>query len=261
MNVLRNGLLLQEDESVERLLHNGLSLYEVFRVFHGHVIFQEDNIARLANSIRKAGWDIPLSSLDIAVKLEQLIRVEKIVEGNIKYVLCSTARGVDEYMYRIPHNYPNEADYREGVPVVTLRASRENAEIKYIHSELREVTNQLIHEQGVYEVLLIDKDEYITEGSRSNVFFIRENKLYTAPLPHVLPGTTRKRVLELCMAENIPVIEQRVAYPDIRLMQAAFLTGTSPLVLPIRQIDRLTMLDAHDPLLQRLMERYFSLLH
>ncbi len=50
------------------------------------------------------------------------------------------------------------------------------------------MTNKIIQEQGVAEVLLIDGDNCITEGSRSNVFFIRDNVFYTAPLPHVLAG-------------------------------------------------------------------------
>jgi branched-chain amino acid aminotransferase len=260
MNVLYNGHLLPlEGNFSEELLHDGLSLYEVFRVYKGHVIFLEDNIERLKNSMRKSGWDFPISAPEIATKLELLIREERIAEGNIKYVSHATAKGIEEYIYQIPHSYPNEEDYRRGVKVMTLHASRDNAEVKYIHPELRETTNQLIHTHNVYEVLLIDKHECITEGSRSNVFFIQENKLYTAPLPRVLPGTTRKRVIELCREEGIPVIEQCVAYAGIHLARAAFLTGTSPLVLPVRQIDGIE-LDPRDPLLRRVMTRYLSLL-
>jgi branched-chain amino acid aminotransferase len=259
MNILYNGQLSRKEEFSEASLHDGLSLYEVFRVYKGRVIFLEDNIERLENSARKSGWNIPISAPEIAAKLDTLIRAEQIAEGNIKYVLHATARGIEEYIYQIPHNYPSENDYRDGVKVMTLHASRDNAEVKYIHPELREKTNQLIHAHDIYEVLLIDKHEDVTEGSRSNVFFIREGQLHTAPLPSVLPGTTRKRVIELCREENIPVIERRVTYAELPLARAAFLTGTSPLVLPVRQIDRIT-LDPHDQLLRRVMTRYLSML-
>ena len=137
---------------------------------------------------------------------------------------------------------------------------RENAEVKYINSGLREMTNKIIGEQGVHEVLLIDEENFITEGSRSNVFFIKDNTLFTAPLPHVLPGTSRKRVLIICQENNIRVEEKRVAYKDLSTYEAAFITGTSPLVLPILHIDNITF-DPHHPLLVRVMEYYFDLLN
>ena len=99
----------------------------------------------------------------------------------------------------------------------------------------------------------------MTEGSRSNVFFVRDNVFYTAPLPHVLPGTSRKRVLNICQEEGMTVVEQRVNYKDIASYQAAFITGTSPLVLPIAHIDGIAF-DPHHPLLVKVMEHYFNLL-
>ncbi|MDR0766284.1 MAG: aminotransferase class IV [Odoribacteraceae bacterium] len=258
MNVLHDGKLAREDNSPEKRLHDGTSIYEVFRVLDGRVIFPEDNIARLEHSTRKHGWDFRVSPGEIAGKLERLIRLDKITEGNIKYVLHDAGQGVEEYVYQIPHDYPAEAEYREGVKVITLEATRDNAEVKYMHPGLRSTTDRLIREHGAREVLLVDGEGYITEGSRSNVFFVREGRLYTAPLPRVLPGTTRKRVLASCAAGGIPVVEQRVALADVTRVQAAFLTGTSLLVLPVRQIDGVT-LDVRDPLLRLVMSRYLSL--
>jgi branched-chain amino acid aminotransferase len=260
MNVLYNGhLSREENEFPGTRFRDGISLYEVFRILNGHVLFLEDNIARLGNSICKSGWTGIAMPAGIAGRLERLIRENGIVEGNIKYVLHAAGHGVDEYIYQIPHDYPTEKNYQDGVDVISLHASRDNAEVKYLHAGLRERTDQIIRAQGVYEVLLVDKHEYFTEGSRSNVFFIREDTLYTAPLPHVLPGTTRKRVIEICREEGIPVVEQRVALADARHVQAAFLTGTSPLVLPIRRMDEVRW-NPRNPLLRRVMTRYFSLL-
>ena len=192
-------------------------------------------------------------------KLNRLIQLEHIKEGNIKYVLRLTPSGVDEYVYQIPHSYPPEEAYEQGVDTVTLRAMRENAEVKYINSNLRETTNAIIKEKNVYEVLLVDDDDCITEGSRSNVFFVQGDTLRTAPLPYVLPGTSRKRVLALCEKDHIPVIERKVNLRELSSFDAAFITGTSPLVLPIRRIDDQLFNPSH-PLLKRVMDAYFQLL-
>lgn len=257
--MLYNNVPLEKRLFSEDILNTGLSLYEVCRVFRGNVIFWEDNLLRLENSIRKSNVNIDIHSLHIKEKLEHLIHLEGIKEGNLKYVLHITSGKIDEYIYQIQHSYPTEEDYRSGVDTITYHAMRDNAEIKYINPHLRETTNELIRSHGVYEILLIDRDECITEGSRSNVFFIRDNTFYTTPIPYVLPGTSRKRVLEICQQENILVVEKRIPCADLKNFDTAFITGTSPLVLPIRKIDHLFFNPDH-PLLRKVMERYFSLL-
>lgn len=257
--MLYNNKPIDNKEYSEEILNQGLSLYEVCRVFRGKVIFVNDNLLRLDNSIKKSGLNLDILALHVEEKLNRLIQLENIKEGNIKYVLHITSSGMDEYVYQIKHTYPTEEAYEQGVVTVTCRAVRENAEVKYINSGLREMTNRIIHEQGIYEVLLVDQDECITEGSRSNVFFIKNDTLFTAPVPYVLPGTSRKRVLQICKDDHIPVVENRVMYNELMSFDAVFLTGTSPLVLPVASIDKYAFNPRH-PLLQRVMDHYFNLL-
>ena len=145
------------------------------------------------------------------------------------------------------------------LPTLTYSAMRENPGVKYINTDLRTRTNRLIKQKQVYEVLLVDKEGYITEGSRSNVFFIGDNVIFTAPLEYVLPGTSRKRVFDICHKHRFPIIEKRIPVSELARYDAAFLSGTSPLILPINRIDELRF-DPGLPLLQELMKYYFRLL-
>ena len=257
--ILRNNQPISGDEFSEEILNHGLSIYEVCRVFRGKVIFLDDNLARLANSIKKSGIELDIDALHVEEKLDRLIQLEHIKEGNIKYVLHLTSAGAEEYVYQIPHSYPPEEAYEHGVDTVTLRAMRPNAEVKYINADLRQTTNAIIKERGVYEVLLVDNDGCVTEGSRSNECFVKGDSHHTAPLPYVLPGTSRKRVLSLCAGLHVPVVEEKVRLDELPHFDAAFITGTSPLVLPIRRVDTLPF-DPANPLLRRIMESYFRLL-
>ena len=224
---------IDNKEYSEDILNEGRSIYEVCRVFRGKVIFLNDNLLRLDNSIKKSNIAIDLNSLHVADQLNRLIQLENIKEGNIKYVIRVTPTGIEQYVYQIKHSYPTEEAYQHGVDTVTCHAIRENAEVKYINSGLREMTNKII---------------------------IRDNVFYTAPLPHVLPGTSRKRVLNICQENGLTVVEQRVNYKDIATYQAAFITGTSPLVLPIAHIDGIAF-DPRHLLLVKVMEHYFNLLN
>lgn len=257
--VLINNQSNENNAFSTKIIESGLSIYEVIRVFEGHPIFLRDNLVRLANSLTKSNIDIDVESLNIPEKLRHFISLENMTEGNIKYVLHFTSQHPDEYIFRIPHSYPTEIQYRDGVPTMTLQAMRENPEVKYINADLRTQTNQLIQENHVYEVLLVDKDGFITEGSRSNVFFIKGETLYTSPLQYVLPGTSRKRVFDLCKANHIQVIEERIDCNKLNEYDIAFITGTSPLILPINRIDNIRY-NTNNDFLHRLMKSYFALL-
>jgi branched-chain amino acid aminotransferase len=166
---------------------------------------------------------------------------------------------MDEYLFQIPHNYPTAQNYQEGINTITYESIRENPGVKYVNDTLRTLTNQLIQKHHVYEVLLVDHEGYITEGSRSNVFFIKDNTLYTSPIEYVLPGTSRKRVFDICREYQLPIVEQRIAKNSLHEFDVAFLTGTSPLILPINQIDTIHY-DVNLPFLRQLMDHYFALL-
>lgn len=257
--ILINNTAIEKDDFSEQIFENSLSIYEVVRVFKGRPIFLSDNLQRLDNSLKKSNIHMNVKSLNIPEKLKHFIDLSHITEGNLKYVLHFKQAQPDEYIFQIPHSYPTARDYEQGVATMTYPAVRENPEIKYINADLRTLANRLMHDNQVYEILLVDRNGFITEGSRSNVFFIKGNVLYTAPVEYVLPGTSRKRVIEICKICQCPVEEKQIALSGLSGYDAAFLSGTSPLILPIHRIDNL-YLDPKNQLLQKLMKQYFTLL-
>ena len=257
--ILFNNTVYDTEKFSEKIFENGLSIYEVIRIFNGHPIFLSDNLIRLNNSLKKSNIDIQAESLNIPEKLNRLISLEHITEGNLKYVLHFTICKTDEYIFQIPHTYPDAKEYRNGVPVITCRAVRENPEIKYINTDLRTLTNRLIRQNQVYEVLLVDRENCITEGSRSNVFFIKGETLFTSPAEYVLPGTSRKRVFDICHKHHFQVVEKRITCTELPEYDAVFLTGTSPLILPVNRIDKICYSVNHC-FLRHIMDCYFALL-
>ncbi|MFA5420230.1 MAG: aminotransferase class IV, partial [Bacteroidales bacterium] len=95
----------------------------------------------------------------------------------------------------------------------------------------------------------------ITEGSRSNVFFIKENELFTAKVNSVLPGVTRAIVIQIIRALRFQLHETDIDVRDLPKFQSAFLTGTSPGILPIQSID-VFLLTIDHPLLRQLFAAY-----
>ena len=99
----------------------------------------------------------------------------------------------------------------------------------------------------------------ITEGSRSNVFFVNGNKFYTAPASKVLVGVTRTKVIECIDELDFTVIEEAVLASQTGMFDAVFLTGTSPKVLPVNSIDSIHF-EVKNIFVEQLMAKYNSMI-
>lgn len=88
-----------------------------------------------------------------------------------------------------------------------------------------------------HEVLLMDANGNVAEGSGENVFFVKGGALHTPRLGMILPGITRATVMEIARDEGIAVIERDIRPEDAFAAAEAFFTGTAAEVTPIRSID------------------------
>ena len=78
----------------------------------------------------------------------------------------------------------------------------------------------------------------IAEGSVSNVFAVRDSTLVTPSLEgSVLPGITRRVVLELAADAGIPVAERSLTLRDLRTAEECFLTNTTWEIRPVGELD------------------------
>lgn len=215
------------------------AIYEVLRIIDSVPMFLEQHIERMNRSAYLAGLEVTFSIDQISHAIRKLATANSIVAGNVKLVLPISPKTDADAMlaFFIPHSYPNKLMHVEGVEMLSLRAGRPNPNAKITNALLRAQANQLITVNAVYEVLLINEQELITEGSRSNIFFIHDNCVITPPENLVLPGITRNHVIEICNENQIPFSERNIHYSELGSFSAAFITGTSPKVLPVQRID------------------------
>lgn len=92
--------------------------------------------------------------------------------------------------------------------------------------------------KGGYEVIMLSPEGHVTEGSTSNVFWVRDGTLYTPSVAAgVLPGVTRAIVLGL--AKRLGVSVARGLFPVEGLLEAdeVFLTATIKQIVLVRRID------------------------
>jgi D-alanine transaminase len=95
---------------------------------------------------------------------------------------------------------------------------------------------QEAHDRGFSEVCFV-RDGFVTEGAHSNIFFVRDEKLYTHPETcDILSGITRKNVISIAVANGITVVEEAVAADMIPYMNEAFFCSTTSEIIPAVRI-------------------------
>lgn len=104
----------------------------------------------------------------------------------------------------------------------------------YVNSIL---ASQEAKDKGFDEAFLLDMHDHLAEGPGANVFFEKDDVLYTPQPGHILAGITRATVLEICEDLNIEVKEGAFTLADIKQADAAFFCGTAAEVIGWKSLD------------------------
>jgi len=215
-----------------------VSFYEVIRTRKGVPLFFDDHMKRLKEGI-STRYDLKDDITELITGgLDTLVRQEAFTEINVRITVSFIGQEYSVHICYIASSYPDEETFRHGVPLIFYRAERLDPGVKLLNNRLRVSVNEALTRKRAYEALLVNKEGFITEGSRSNVFFVNEEGiLYTAPDSMVLPGITRKYIIDICRKEGYNLVFEAVKESYLQDFKSVFLTGTSPMVLPVKSID------------------------
>ena len=224
-------------------------IYEVIRVIDSRPVFCEEHFARMIKSNNNTGFNCTLEQLED--EIAKLVKLNDVHDCNIKVVLA----GDDFYVFFIKSHYPDEAYHLKGARVVTADIERNNPNAKIFNRSYRSHSDDIMQSNNVWEVLLVNRSGQITEGSKSNVFFVKDKEIYTAPNDMILLGITRTKVIESISELGLTLHFQPILRNELRSCDSAFLTGTSIDVFKINRIDDIDF-NIDDALVDAIAERY-----
>ena len=253
-----NNLIRAQKDFDDYYLKAGKSFYEVLRLIDGCCLFLEDHFERLENSLRIFSIDYKIDYEHITNNISELISNNNIIHGNIKLIINFNEirkKKPDVLVYFVRHKYPSSAQYRHGIDASLLTMERIMPNAKYINDDAITDANRELPDRNIYETLLVNEEGLLTEGSKSNVFFIKDDTIFTSPVEKVLPGITRKYVICICNEQNIRLIEQDISISDLNKYSTVFLSGTSAKILPVKRINDL-FFQVNNNILKKIMKTY-----
>ena len=250
--VYLNGQFLPKDQALispdDRGFLFGDSVYEVARWYGGYFFALPGHTGRFRRSMKETNmvWK------DEA-KLEEIF--EELIERNglgadCAIVYFQATRGVAPRNHAFPdppvkptiygfarrHNINTLAAER-GVAIWLTPDPRWNrCDLKTTALIANVLPYQEAHDQGFAEVCFV-RNGFVTEGAHSNIFFVRNEALYTHPENNdILSGITRKNIISVARANDVSVVEEAVATDMIPYMNEAFICNTTGEIVPVTRI-------------------------
>jgi len=277
-----NGDLVHRDEAKISVYDSGFMLgdgmWEGMRLYNGKWAFFEEHMDRLFDSCKAVSLDIGMNRQDIADALAKTAEANKMTED--VHCRLMITRGVKSKPFQHPslsrsgptvviimeHSKPVDSLQNKGIRLATVpqvRGLPTSQDAKYnSHSKLNCVIACLQAEQaGADEGLMLDPHGFVNTTNACNFFIVRKGEVWTSTGDYCMNGVTRRKVIDLCKANDIPVFEKNYSLYEAVSADEAFLTGTFGAQTPVAEIDGKPIgnPDGDRPVIRRIRALYKAL--
>lgn len=255
--VLFNNEIVERSKCVDiedRGYQFGDGVYEVVGVYSGKPMLMDEHLKRLERSAKEIQLNLPYTMPELKRQLTQLATQNQLEEG---IIYLQVSRGASPRWHEFPEG---------NIPAVTVAYTREEErmtdiednggtavlteDIRWLRCDIKSLNllpnvlaKQKAVENNAVEAIL-HRGDTVTEASASNVFIVKNDKVYTHPANHyILNGITRQKILELCSKHNIPVVEETFTVKQLLEADEVFVTATKSDIIPILKVDDHTIAD------------------
>ncbi|WP_226002648.1 aminotransferase class IV [Paenibacillus sp. BJ-4] len=254
-----NGVLTEAAKAVIHVSDHGflygMGLFETFRTYKGVPFLLDRHLHRLAEGCRMLGIPFQPDEERLTGHIQGLMVANGLDEAYIRYTVSA-----GEEVLGLPsgdYTRPNHILFVKPLPSTNtqageptspsalqlLRTPRNTPEgeirLKSLHymnnilakRELQQYTAAVQHKA---EGMMLTANGFLAEGMVSNLFFVRQDTLYTPDLSTgILPGITREFVLELAQLRGIPYEQGLYRWDELQQADEIFMTNSIQEIRPV----------------------------
>lgn len=253
----------------------GDGIFDVVSCWQGVIFKLDHHIDRLFDSLRAARLETTLSREGWREAIIETVRRNALKDASIRFIVTrGVPQGVvadprvmtpTEIVWAAPYIFlANEQDRARGVRMMisaTRGFSPDTLDPRFKCFD--RLASQLVRlealEAGYDDAIWLDSQGYVAEAAASNVFMVKQGKLYT-PASGILRGITRETFCELAETAGIEVCEKNITAFDLYAADEVFTTSTAGGALAVREISGRHMPNpTPGPITTQLDEMYWAL--
>lgn len=251
--IFLDGAFLAEEDARISVMDRGFlfgdAIYEVTAMVDGHLIDNDLHLARLKRSLAEIGIEMPMPAEKIRDMQVELVRRNGMTDGTI---YLQVSRGVAERSFLFSAELrPTFVAFTQAKKLYDTPAQRDGISVdlqpdpRWNRRDIKTVMllgQVLAKDRGTakgFGDVWLHEEGHVTEGASSTAFIVtKDGRIVTRPNSHaILPGCTRRAVLDLIAQEDDLVFEERpITLEELGEVAEAFLTSASSLVTPVTRI-------------------------
>lgn len=249
-------LLPRKDAKVsvfDSVVQGGDAVWEGLRLYERGVFLLDRHLMRLQESAKALMFDKVPDNKTIKKALKETLEANDMLKDvHIRLTLTRGEKitsGMDPRLNQkgctliiLPEWKPPVYDNEHGITVITSTIRRNNPSFldsKIHHNNLLNNIQAKIQANiaGVDAALMLDYFGFAAELNGTNIFMVKDDKVYTPFADACLHGITRRLIIELCESHDIPVFEKNISLTELYNADEVFCTGTMGELTPIIKID------------------------
>lgn len=217
----------------------GYAVFDFFRTARGRALFLEAHLDRLEHSCREMRLELPFTRGELEALLAELMDRNRMPDSGIR-ITVTGGEPADGYSVSTPNVLITQQplavpDDPSPVRLVTYDHRRQLPHVKTIDYLMAVWLRPWIAAQGADDVLY-HTGGVLTECPRSSIFLVTADDALVTPASGILPGITRRRVLEAARP-HLPVVERALGLEELRGAREVFITSTSRQIVPVSAVD------------------------
>ncbi|NNG05296.1 MAG: D-amino acid aminotransferase [Inquilinus sp.] len=253
-----DGRLVPKAEATVSVYDSGFMLgdgvWEGLRLYGGRFAFLGEHLDRLFEAAKAIDLDIGRTRDEVAAALDETARANGMADD--AHVRLMVTRGRKAKPFQDPrlsihgptmviiaeHSAASAETVGRGLSLFTVPQVRglpmsQDPKLNS-HSKLNCIL-ALVQAQkaGADEALMLDVHGFVNTTNSTNFFIVRRGEVWTSTGDYCMNGITRRKVIDLCRANGIPVFERNYSLVDTYGADEAFVTGTFGAQTPVTRID------------------------
>ncbi|QDR80071.1 aminotransferase class IV [Sporomusa termitida] len=249
MIIYFNGQLVPAGDSIVSPLDHGFlyghGLFETMRAYKGRVFCLAEHLKRLEEAADFLGWPKIPGRVELSMAIASVLSENHLSDASIRLTL---SRGIGAARPDPGScGQPTVAVYASQLPPplspagwhIAIVKLRRNLSSPLVRIKSANYLDNLLakaeaRSRNAQEAIMLNTDGFVAEGAMSNIFYVTEGRLITPDDDSgILPGVTRRMVIELAQAAGIPVEMRQVSLAELIRADEIFLTSSIMEIMPV----------------------------
>ena len=249
-----DGQYVEDDKCVlsvkDIIVLRGFGVFDFLVTYNKRPFHLKEHVQRLVNSARKIGLKLKHSKDEICGIVEETIRRNTHHdESNIRIVYTGgissdgvTPEGNGYLIVMVtPKLQLPDWWYSDGAKLVTVEIERFMPGAKSTNYLTAVWALERAHTMDAIESIYVDRNNRLLEGTTTNFFCFKENKLITPKLD-ILPGITRSVLVDLVKG-HFDLDVREIQKDELSSMEEVFISASNKVIVPIIQVDDIVIGD------------------